>query len=82
MRPDRAYAEMHSFIAEECVTTQKFLVKSKFVRLMKHNITQMLPRAETMLQNSYFNVRVTPKTLASEENIYKVSVKVSCALAL
>ena len=70
---DIAYADIHSFIAEECLTSKKFLVNGKFSYLMKHNLTRMFPRAKTMIQNSYFNIRVTPKALPDERDIYKVS---------
>jgi hypothetical protein len=70
---DIAHAEIHSFIAEECLTSKKFFVNGKFSYLMKHNITRIFPRAKTIWQNSYFNIRVTPKTLRDEKDIYKVS---------
>ncbi|XP_028391111.1 uncharacterized protein LOC114515981 isoform X2 [Dendronephthya gigantea] len=70
-KPDIAYADSHSFIAEECVTTKKFLVKGKYGSLMKHDILRMFPKAKSMLENCYYNFRVTPKTLPGEKNIYR-----------
>ena len=71
---DIAHAEIHSFIAEECATSKKFLVKGKFGYLLKHNLTRIFPRAKTMIENSYFNIKITRKTLQGERDIYKVSI--------
>ena len=72
---DIAHAEIHSFIAEECTTSVKFLVKGKFSYLLKHNLIRMFPRAKTMIENSYFNVKITRKILEDERDIYKVSTR-------
>lgn len=69
---DIAHADIHSFIAEECVTTKKYLVRGKYGYLMKHDVLQMFPKARSMLENSYYNFRVTPKTLPGEKDIYRV----------
>ena len=68
---DIVHAEIHSFIAEECATSKKFLVNGKFRYLLKHNLTRIFPRAKTMIENSYFNIKITRKTLQVERDIYK-----------
>ena len=73
MKLDILQTEIHSFIAEECSTYRKFLVRGRFGQLMRHNITRMFPGGRKILENSYYNFKVTPKTLPHEKNIYRVS---------
>ena len=74
---DVAYAGAHSFISQECSTVTKYHVKGKYAFLLRHNISRMFPKAKSVIESSFYNVKFTRKKLESEQNIFKVCATIN-----